>query len=179
VPTLEEPPIVLDMATSIAANGKVQMARQRGEQIPAGWIIDREGNPITDPTKADQGTLLPVGEYKGYGLALMIGLLAGSLNEAAFGKAADVKAGPSNTGQSVLAISISRFGDPTAFKQRVDAAAREIRNSGKLPGVDAIRLPGERSHHTRLERAKSGVPIPPALKAALDKLAGEIGIAPL
>lgn len=179
VPTLEEPPIVLDMATSIAANGKVQMARQRGEQIPAGWIIDREGNPITDPTKADQGTLLPVGEYKGYGLALMIGLLAGSLNEAAFGKAADVKAGPSNTGQSVLAISISRFGDATAFKQRVDAAAREIRNSGKLPGVDAIRLPGERSHYTRLERAKSGVPIPPALKAALDKLAGEIGIAPL
>jgi LDH2 family malate/lactate/ureidoglycolate dehydrogenase len=179
VPALEEPPIVLDMATSIAANGKVQMARQRGEPIPAGWIIDRQGNPITDSNKAGEGALLPFGEYKGYGLALMIALLAGSLNEAAVGKAADTKTGPTNTGQSVLAVSISRFGDPVAFKRRVDAFAREIRSSGRLPGVDALRLPGERSHNTRLERSKAGVPIPPALRSALDKLADEIGIARL
>ena len=176
VPALEEPPVVVDMATSIAANGKVQMARQRGEQIPEGWMIDRNGQPITDPQHADEGVLLPAGEYKGYALSLMIGLLAGTLNEAAFGREADAGAGPSNTGQAVCAISISRFGDIEAFKRRVDFIVRDIRGSGRLPGVDAIRLPGERSNAIREQRRREGVPIPDSLHAALDKVAADLGI---
>ena len=179
VPALEEPPVVVDMATSVAANGKIQMARQRGEPIPEGWIIDRDGRPITDPNRADEGSLLPVGDYKGYGLSLMIALIAGTLNDAATGRTASNQSGASNTGQAVCAISIRRFGDPTAFKRRVDTVVREIRGSGRLPGVDAIRLPGERSHAVRLDRLANGVEIPPSLQAALDKMARDIGITAL
>ena len=179
VPALDEPPVIVDMATSIAANGKIQLARQRGEQIPEGWMIDARGQPITDPNRAAEGSLLPIGEYKGYALSLMIALVAGTLNDAATGRSAGKQSGPSNTGQAICAISIRQFGDVTAFKRRVDVAVREIRGSGRLPGVDAIRLPGERSHAVRLERQAQGVPIPPNLKAALDTMAGEIGITPL
>src|SRR3990172_947482 len=75
VPTGAEPPIVLDMATTVAAYGKVKPAAQRGEAMPEGWMIDREGRPLTDPRRADEGFLLPIGGYKGYGLALVFGLL--------------------------------------------------------------------------------------------------------
>ncbi len=178
VPALEEPPVVVDMATSIAANGKVQMARQRGELMPEGWMVDRDGAPITDPNRADEGVLLPAGEYKGYALSLMIGLIAGTLNGAKFGREADAP-GPSNTGQAVCAISVSRFGDVEGFKRRVDAVVREMRGSGRLPGVDAIRLPGERSFLVRQERLAHGVPIPPSLLAALDKIADDLQVARL
>ncbi|MGB7042726.1 MAG: Ldh family oxidoreductase [Xanthobacteraceae bacterium] len=78
VPAANEPPIVLDMAPTVAAYGKVRLKAQRGEQMPVGWMIDREGKPLTDPKRADEGNLLPIGDYKGYGLSLIIGLLAGA-----------------------------------------------------------------------------------------------------
>src|SRR5688572_25579149 len=87
IPAGDEPPIVLDMATTVAAYGKVKTKAQRGEMMPEGWMIDREGKPLTDPMRANEGFLLPIGGYKGYGLALVIGLLAGTLNGAAMGKA--------------------------------------------------------------------------------------------
>ena len=175
VPGLDEPPILFDMATSIAANGKVQMAQARGEPMPVGWVIDKEGNPITDPNKANEGVLLPIGDYKGYGLSLMIGLIAATLNGGQFGRDADQSL-PTNTGQAVLALQISRFGDPTEFKRRVDYIARDIRGSGKLPGVEEIRLPGDRAYRVRQERLVRGIPVPPSLRATLDKLAGTIGV---
>jgi len=85
VPAMEEPAIVLDMAPTVAAYGKVRLKAQRGESMPAGWMIDREGKPLTDPKRADEGHLLPIGDYKGYGLSLVIGILAGALNRAALG----------------------------------------------------------------------------------------------
>ena len=179
VPALEEPPVVLDMATSVAANGKILTARQRGEMMPEGWVMDNKGQPITDPKRADEGTIVPVGEYKGYALSLMIGLIAGTLNEAAFGRDNTFDKSPNNAGQAVCAISLEQFGDVTAFKRRVDIVVREIRGSGRLPGVEAIRLPGERSHAVRVDRLANGVAIPPGLKTALDKLAADLGIAPL
>lgn len=175
VPGLEEPPIIFDMATSIAANGKVQVAQQRGEKMPEGWIIDRDGSPITDPNKANEGVLLPIGDYKGYGLSLMIGLIGATLNGGQFGREpTDPKA--SNTGQAVLALQISRFGDVTAFKRQVDAISRDFRSSGKLPGVSEIRMPGDRAFAVRQERTREGIPVPPGLRAALDKLAEGLGI---
>src|SRR6267154_366942 len=79
VPALEEPPLVLDMATTVAAYGKVKVAAQQGKPMPEGWMIDREGNPLTDPNRADDAFLLPIGGYKGAALALMFGLLAVTL----------------------------------------------------------------------------------------------------
>jgi LDH2 family malate/lactate/ureidoglycolate dehydrogenase len=168
------------MATTVAAYGKVKTALQRGETMPEGWMIDRKGNPLTDPKRADEGFLLPIGGYKGYGLALIIGLLAGTLNGAAMGRevidfnADDVT--PTNTGQAVLAISLEAFGDPDEFRRRVDEVIRTMRSSARMPGVDRIRLPGEMSHARRLDRLENGVPIPAPLLTALETLAGELGI---
>jgi len=183
VPTQDEPPVVLDMATTVAAYGKVKMAAQRGETMPEGWMIDLEGKPLTDPKRAEEGLLVPAGGYKGYALAFLFGLLAGTLNDAAFG--ADVvdfnkdDITKTNTGQAVLAISLARFGDATAFKRRVDAIVRQMRNSARMPGIEAIHIPGEGRHAARQERQKSGIPIPAPLLAVLDKLAADLGVAAL
>src|SRR5207249_10268252 len=124
IPALEEPPIGLDMATTVAAYGKVKTKAQRGEQLPEGWMIDAFGRPLTDPRRAEEGFLLPIGGYKGYGLALIFGLLAGTLNGAAFVR--DVidfnkdDNTPTNTGQVIVALDISRFSSVEAFKRNVD-----------------------------------------------------------
>jgi len=183
IPAREEPPIVLDMATTVAAYGKVKTAAQRGETMPVGWMIDAEGNPLTDPKRADEGFLLPIGGYKGYGLALVFGLLAGTLNGAACGRDVvdfnkdDVTA--TNTGQAIVAIDIARFAPVDDFRRSVDTVIRDLRNSKRMRGVDRIRLPGEQSHATLRERAAQGVPVGPALWSQLQKLAAELGIEPL
>jgi LDH2 family malate/lactate/ureidoglycolate dehydrogenase len=183
VPTEEEPPIVLDMATTVAAYGKVKTKAQRGEAMPLGWMMDRNGQPLTDPKRASEGFLLPIGEYKGYGLALIIGILSGTLNQAAMGRdVIDFNADdttPTNTGHAIVAISLEAFGGVAEFKRSVDALARDIRGSNRLPGVERIWLPGEQSHAKRMERSTLGVPMPDALLASLKTLADELRIAPL
>jgi LDH2 family malate/lactate/ureidoglycolate dehydrogenase len=180
VPAGTEPPIVLDMATTVAAYGKVKTSAQRGETMPEGWMIDRQGKPLTDPKRAGEGLLLPIGGYKGYGLALVFGLLAGTLNGAAMGRDVvdfnndDTTA--TNTGHVIVAINVAMFHDIAKFKTSVDQLVRDIRSSKRLPGVDAIRLPGEQSHAKRLERTRLGIPLPPALATGLDQLAHELKI---
>jgi len=180
VPAGTEPPIVLDMATTVAAYGKVKTSAQRGETMPEGWMIDRQGKPLTDPKRAGEGLLLPIGGYKGYGLALVFGLLAVTLNGAAMGRDVvdfnndDTTA--TNTGHVIVAINVAMFRDIADFKTSVDQLVRDIRNSKRLPGVDAIRLPGEQSHAKRLERTRLGIPLPPALATGLDQLAHELKI---
>jgi LDH2 family malate/lactate/ureidoglycolate dehydrogenase len=182
IPTAEEPPIVLDMATTVAAYGKVKTKAQRGETMPVGWMMDRQGKPLTDPKRANEGFLLPIGEYKGYGLALIIGLLSGTLNRAAMGKdVVDFNADdttPTNTGHAIVAVSVEAFGDVAEFKRSVDALARDLRASKRLPGVDRIWLPGEQSHAKRVDHLENGVPVPPALLATLDQLAAELRVVP-
>ena len=175
IPADEEPPIVLDMATTVAAYGKVKTAAQRGEQIPEGWMIDALGNPLTDPTRANEGFLLPIGGPKGYGLSLVFGLLAGTLNGAAFGKDvvdfnADSKSF-TNTGHFIVALSVEAFSDVGVFKRNVDSAIRSMHASPTLPGFDAVRVPGERSFQIRRKRERSGIPIPDGLYDSLAELA--------
>lgn len=183
VPAGDEPAIVLDMATTVAAYGKVKTKAQRGEMMPEGWMMDRQGKPLTDPKRANEGFLLPIGGYKGYGLALVMGLLAGNLNGAAMGK--DVvdfnndDTSETNTGHTIVAINIEAFQDLKEFKQGMDTLIRDIRNSQRLPGVDRIRLPGEGTHIARAENEKMGIPMPAALLDVLGKLASELGIVPL
>jgi LDH2 family malate/lactate/ureidoglycolate dehydrogenase len=183
VPAGKEPPVVLDMATTVAAYGKVKAKAQRGEQMPVGWMIDRLGQPLTDPKRAEEGFLMPIGGYKGYGLALIVGLLAGTLNGAAMGsQTIDFNHDDTtvtNTGQAIVAIDISAFGDVKDFKTRVDQLVRELRNSERMPGVDRIWLPGEQSHEKRERYAQSGIPLAAGLLEQLNKLADELGIDPL
>ncbi len=183
VPAGEEAPIVLDMATTVAAYGKVKTKAQRGETMPEGWMMDRQGRPLTDPKRANEGFLLPIGGYKGYGLALIFGLLAGTLNGAAMGRdVVDFNADdttPTNTGHVIVAINVEAFQPVAEFKKSVDALVRDLRKSERLPGVDAIRLPGEGSHAARADRSKNGIPLPAPLAAALDQLAAELKIGPI
>jgi LDH2 family malate/lactate/ureidoglycolate dehydrogenase len=180
LPGGEEPPVVLDMATTVAAYGKVKAKAQRGEMMPVGWMIDRLGQPLTDPKRADEGFLMPIGGYKGYGLALIVGLLAGTLNGAAMGsEVVDFnhdETSVTNTGQAILAIDVSAFGDVDAFKARVDRLVRELRDSERMPGVERIWLPGEQSHERRAQYERDGIPLAPALMTQLDKVALELGV---
>lgn len=183
VPGARHEAIVLDMATTNAAYGKVKIKAQRGEAMPEGWMMDREGRPLTDPKRASEGFLLPIGGPKGYGLALMFGLLAGTLNGAAFGKDvvdfnADSKS-LTNTGHAIVAVNIAAFTDVAAFKRSVDDIWEQMKSSPRLPGVNEIRLPGERSAKLFEERMTNGVPVSAELRRALDELADRVGIARL
>jgi L-2-hydroxycarboxylate dehydrogenase (NAD+) len=183
IPAGEEPPIVLDMATTVTAYGKVKAKAARGEMMPEGWMVDRQGKPLTDPRRAGEGFLLPIGGYKGYGLALVVGLLAGTLNRAAMGK--DVidfnhdASSATNTGQAVIAIDPAAFGDIGEFKAAVDVLIRDLRASDRMPGVERIRMPGEQSHAKAIAQRKEGIAIAPQLMQTLDRLAEELEIPPL
>jgi len=184
IPAGDEAPIVLDMATTVAAYGKVKARAQQGRAMPEGWMIDRQGRPLTDPKRAEEGLLLPLGGaeagYKGYGLALIIGMLAGTLNGAAMGR--DVidfnkdQGTVTNTGQAILAIDVAAFGDVAAFKARIDALVRDLRASERLPDVERIWMPGEQSARKRDDHARDGIPLAAALFDTLDKFADELGI---
>ncbi|MBC5784374.1 Ldh family oxidoreductase [Ramlibacter sp. USB13] len=180
VPAGEEPPVVLDMATTVAAYGKVKAKAQRGEQMPVGWMIDRQGQPLTDPKRAEEGFLMPIGGYKGYGLAMIVGLLAGTLNGAAMGsEVVDFNKDDTtitNTGQAIVAIDPDAFGELDAFKARVDKLVRELRASERMPGVDRIWMPGEQSHAKKLANEREGLALPRALHDQLDTFAREMGI---
>jgi LDH2 family malate/lactate/ureidoglycolate dehydrogenase len=182
VPSTERP-VLLDMATTKVAYGKVKLAAQRGETMPDDWMIDPEGNPVTDPKKGAGGSLLPIGGPKGYGLSLIFGLLAGTLNTAAFGRdVVDFNADDTsvtNTGQFIVAIDVKAFCDVAAFKERVEAVRAEMKASPLRPGFDDIRLPGERALAARDKRLAQGIPITPSLLVELDKVASEYGITPL
>jgi LDH2 family malate/lactate/ureidoglycolate dehydrogenase len=183
IPAGDEPPVVLDMATTVAAYGKVKAKAKRGEMMPEGWMIDRQGKPLLDPARAGEGFLLPIGEHKGYGLALVVGLLAGTLGGGAMGR--DVidfnhdHVTPTNTGQAVLVIDLEAFGDPAEFRGAVDRLVRDIHGSERMPGVERIRVPGESSHAKREQYLRTGIPVAAALVRELNDLATQLDIAPL
>ena len=183
VPAGDHPIVLLDIATTVAAYGKVKVAAQKGESIPDTWMIDRNGQPITDPQKSSEGSLLPIGGYKGYGLAVMIGLLAGALNNAAVGKSTiDFNAHHdliTNTGQTIIAVDPSAFGDPARFVERVITLVNDLKASSRLPGVNQIRVPGDGAAKSMAQRLKLGIPISPELKESLNQCAKECGIASL
>jgi L-2-hydroxycarboxylate dehydrogenase (NAD+) len=180
VPALQHPSIVLDMATTNTAFGKIRLKAQRNEPMPEGWMIDWQGKPLTDPKRASEGFLVPIGGPKGYGLALMIGLLAGTLNGAAFGRdvidyTVDSKT-PSNTGQAMTAVNVAAFADVQAFKQAVDEVWEVMKSSPTLPGIEEVRLPGERSAQVYQERMAQGVPLGAELRKGLNDLADRLGV---
>jgi len=180
IPSASNPPVVLDMATTVAAYGKVKTAAQRGEMMPEGWMIDREGQPLTDPDRASEGFLLPIGGPKGYGLSLIFGILAGTLNGAGFGRDvvdfnADSKT-VTNTGQFIIALDIKAFTDVDTFKREIDEIYQQMKSSPLLPGYNEIRLPGERLAAVTKARTEDGIPIAGELQSALAVLSDELGV---
>ena len=184
IPAGQEAPVILDIATSLSSFGNIRQHLARGEPLQEGWVVhSKTGQPITDPKKVDEGVLLPIGGHKGSGLALMIGLLAGVLNGAAFGRDVVDPSGPgngaTNTGQFVVALDVSRFIAPEVFAAEMDRHLKDLTSSPKLPGFESIRLPGSDRRKRRAERSANGVQLPPGLIKQLDAMAATMKIAPL
>jgi len=180
IPAGEEPPIALDIATTVSSYGKIKLAAQKGEPIPEGWMVDRKGQPITDPRRSDEGYLLPIGGYKGYGLNVVIGMLAGVLNGAPFGR--DVVdfntalAVPNRGGHTIFAMRVDNFRPVDDFKREMDRVIRELRHSERMEGVDRIWLPGEMEYERVRERRKNGVPVAASTVQQLRRLADDLNL---
>jgi LDH2 family malate/lactate/ureidoglycolate dehydrogenase len=161
VPAGEEDPFLLDMATSVVARGKIIVAAQNGEDIPLGWAIDKDGNPTTNANDALEGSVLPVGGPKGYGISMFIDILAGVLTGAGFGKYVNNMyenwEEPQNVGHFFLAIDIDRFMPIETFKKRMDLYIRELKKEPKAEGVEEIFIPGEIEKNKVIERMKNGI----------------------
>jgi LDH2 family malate/lactate/ureidoglycolate dehydrogenase len=171
------------MATTVAAYGKVKMKAQAGEPMPVGWMIDKQGNPLTDPKRSSEGTLLPIGDYKGYGLSLMIALLAGSMNGAAVGSQLvdfnDDETAVTNTGQTIIAVNPEFLAGFQNMTQSADQLINEIKSSKPLPHVSKIRVPGDGAAQAKQKRSVDGIPIPAGLLKNLHTCAELAGIDPI
>jgi LDH2 family malate/lactate/ureidoglycolate dehydrogenase len=179
VPAAGDIPIVLDMATSEAAMGKIRLAEKAGEAIPPTWAVTATGAPTTSPTEAISGMLLPCGGPKGFGLSLMIDLMCGLLSQGARGAAVRPLYGdfsvPYDCSHLFIAISVAHFCDPALFRAQAAAAAAHIRGGQRAPGVEQIFTPGEPEWRRRASAA-GRVTLSPPVIAMLRRYAGELGV---
>lgn len=179
IPAGEEPPVVVDMANTVSANGKIRAALAAGERIPAGWALDRQGNPTTDPAAALAGFPIPIGGAKGYALSLIVDLLTGVLSGGEWGPRVynmDSPQPAQNTCHLLMAIHVDLFMPAAEFKGRVDAYVRELRTVRPAPGGEPVRAPGERGHRLRQRQLRDGITLEPATLAALERLGAELAI---
>ena len=179
IPAKDSPPFLLDIATTMTSHGSIKVAAQNGEQMPVGWVIDSEGQPITDPNRAHEGTLVPIGGYKGSGLNIAIGLLAGAMNGAAFlSSVIDHRvelSAPTNTGQALFVMRADRFQPADAALESIAAHLDELRTSSTASG-EPVRLPGDTAALMERESEEFGVAVSDALVSQLNKLASQLGI---
>jgi len=184
IPTQSEKPLIVDLATSAVAEGKIRATLYKREQIPSHWIVNSQGLPSTNPADLYEpplppeqvklaGALQPSGGYKGYALALIAETLAGALSGT--GCAEDVKSLLTN-GVFILVIDITRFAPLIEFEQRVDKLIRTVKNSPTASGFTEIRVPGEREIEQEEERSKTGIPVPETAWKAFVKLCSEYGV---
>ncbi len=178
VPSGEEYPIILDMATSLVANGKIQAAAREGTPIPQGWALDKDGNPCTDPTKSF--ALLPAAGYKGYGLAVIVDVLSALLAGAKYGRNIGVPytGGIEDTGLACILIDISKFRDIEQFKAEADDYIRMLKGSKKAAGFNEIFMPGEIEFKKLEKNMKTGIEVPENLSKELAERAAFNGLVP-
>lgn len=186
IPAKAEPPLVLDMACSASSRGKIRVLAQRGEPIPLGWALDAEGRPTTDPVAALAGVMLPVGGYKGAGLAVIMEALAGGLSGAKFGfeiETHTVQAGdPQESwqgGHIFQAIKVEAFMPFEEFGARIDRLIRFLRSGRPAPGAERVYLPGEPEHISRADALANGIPFEEADLHWANVVAQDLGIEPL
>ncbi len=179
VPARKHPNIVLDMATSVVARGKIIVAAERGEAIPPGWAIDEEGRETTDAQAALDGCVLPFGGPKGSGIALMIDILGGVLSGAGFGRGiGDLYrelSVPQNVGSFIQLINIARFMPMERFLDRIDTMIDEIKALTPVPGVNEVMLPGELEARTEAIRSTDGIPLPEDVESMLMEYGKDTG----
>jgi LDH2 family malate/lactate/ureidoglycolate dehydrogenase len=182
VPTGSGPPILLDMATSTVAGGKVTAAHALGQVIPEGWVVGLDGRPTTDPAAfLAGGALTPMAGHKGYGLALLIESLSAVLTGAAITRqvvpwAVGDPSVPTGHGAAFVAIDIGAMMPIAEFKRRIGALADEIRQAPRAEGSDRVYLPGEIEWERRRRALAEGIVLPEDVRRCVRELARELGI---
>ncbi|MEW6229381.1 MAG: Ldh family oxidoreductase [Bacillota bacterium] len=176
----DEFPIVVDMACSVVARGKIRTALRRGEQIPLGWALDENGVPTSDPEEALKGTLIPMGGHKGSALALAVDILAGMLSGSRYGS--DVRTfhaleGPTGVGFVCLAIDVQKFMDLYQFKTLMGAYVRSIKKMKRAPGFTEILMPGELEFKREWESRTVGVELGSEVVEDLNEFLSQVGSA--
>lgn len=173
--------VVLDMATTTVARGRVVLFDKQNIQLEPGWAFDAAGRPTTDPHEAMKGLLQPLGGYKGYGLALVVDLLSGILTGGDYsyhlgGPLADDLSRPTGVGSFFGAIAVDAFMDAAEFKRRVDKVIREVHESPKAEGVSRIYVPGEIEVDSTIRRRREGIPLPEVVVKEFVEMGDELGV---
>jgi len=179
IPTAGEVPLVLDMATSEAAMGKIRMAAKSGQAIPPTWAVKADGSSTTSPEEAIAGLLLPAAGPKGFGLSFMIDMLCGLLSGGAHGEAVQPLYGdpaiPYDCSLLFIAIDVPHFRALKDFKDEAEAAARRIRAGRKAPGIEQLHTPGS-IEWARRRDAGGSVRLEPTVLDMLRRVAAELGV---
>jgi len=181
VPAGQEHPVILDIATSVVAAGKVYAQRDLGKPLPEGWVVDGDGLPTTNPNLYPKiGALMPMAGHKGYGIGLMVEILTGVLGGGAFGNGVRSwvigEPLPVNQSHTFIAISVAAFEPVAEFKSRMDTLIRQIRDAPKAKGSDRIWLPGEKEWEYRAKALAEGIALPQDVRASLKGLAEDCGM---
>ncbi|MCE7029472.1 Ldh family oxidoreductase [Jiella avicenniae] len=173
-------PIVLDMACSVAARGKIIVAAKDGTPIPDDWAVGPDGKPTTDPVRALQGFVQPIAGPKGYALTMTVGLLSTMLSGGAFGSEVthmyEDLSQPQNIGQLFGVLPVGAFLDRADYDAHIKKAAEDVKSVRRAPGVEEIFLPGEREHRAKLRQRAEGVAITAAVLAELKELGERYGL---
>jgi ureidoglycolate dehydrogenase (NAD+) len=178
IPAGEDRPVILDMATGVAAMGKVAMARLHGTPLPSGWCLDADGNDTTDPNAAV--TMLPAGGPKGYAIGYVLDLLSGSLAGAqtstvkALGGISGTEA--EQTGMTFVVIDVAAVTDVGNFTKSAERTAQLMRETPPRPGFDRVYVPGEIEWSTYDDRIVNGIPTSQAEFGVLEQMAQEHGV---
>jgi uncharacterized oxidoreductase len=178
MPSNLDGPMFIDMATSAAAGGKIDVASARGVQVPRGWLVDDEGNPTTDPSYyRSGGALLPLGGtegHKGYGLAVMVEIFSGILTGLGFGVE---PSGRHNDGCFMAVFNVEAFRPLDDFKREVTELALYLKETPPAAGFTEVYYPGELEHLSTQRRRKEGIEVEDATWGKLETLAVEYGLA--
>ena len=181
IPAGEEPPYVLDMATSAVSVGKLELARRKSERIPVGWAVDSKGRDTTDPNDywgggglAPLGSLPELSSYKGFGLGMLVDILSGVLTGTGFG--ATMSREKRVVGHFFGAFRVDGFRPVDEFKEMMDEMIRDMKSTPRIRQDRPVLIPGQIEHETRLERLENGVPLHEEVVEALQEYAKELGI---
>ena len=181
-PTRGAEPIVLDITSSVVAQGKIRVALNRADTVPLGWLINGEGEPTTDPRDLNgppPGALLPLGGiagHKGFALGLMIDVLGGALSGAGCSGSGTTKV---QNGVLMIAINIAQFTPMEDFYGRVDALVEHVKASPPAPGFDEILVPGEIEARQTKRRSEEGIPVDDETWRQIQETAAAVGVSEL